>query len=147
VAICLHVDPSSGVDASAALASLQQLIDGLVGQGYSALGTRPVGPCPQAPLFIRTGTVHPKNSGSGSVAAVPRVTTPGPFQLYVAITTPTRIAAIFGGLTTRRGAEEIMCSGDNCRSVTEATYMDPTTFASGAELERRIFEGLGLLGS
>lgn len=146
VAVCLYVDPSTGIDARVALASLQGTIDGLVGQGYTVLGPRPAEPCPAAPLFIRTDTVHPKNNGNGPVAAVPRVATPGPFLLYLAITTPARIDRVFGGLTIRRGAEEMTCSGDNCGEVTGSIYVDASRFASGAERERVLLEGLGLLG-
>jgi hypothetical protein len=145
-AVCLYVDPSTGIDASAALASLQGTIDILVRQGYGALGTRPAASCPGEPLFIRTDTVHPKNSGNGPVAPLPRVTTPGPFQLHIAITTPTHLARIFGGSTIRRGAEEMTCSDHDCAEVTGSIYVDATTFASGTERERLLFEGLGLLG-
>ena len=127
VAICLYVDPSTGLDAGAARASLQSSVDTLVRQGYTVLGARPVALCPQAPVFIRTSTVHPKNSGSGlPVGTTARVTTPSPILLFVAVTTPSRINFIFGGLTTRRGAEEATCAGDNCREVTGSIYSDPS---------------------
>lgn len=137
VAICLYVDPSTGLDAGAARASLQSSVDTLVRQGYTVLGVKPVVLCPQAPVFIRTSTVHPKNSGSGlPVGTTARVTTPSPILLFVAVTTPSRINFIFGGLTTRRGAEEATCAGDNCREVTGSIYSDPTAFAGAVERER-----------
>lgn len=146
IAICLYVDPGTGLDADAARVSLQSSIDALVRQGYTALAATPVAQCPQAPLFLRTNTAHPKNS-SGTTGAVPRVTTPSPIYLWVAVTTPGRITSIFGGLTTRRGAEEVTCTGDNCGEVTGSIYSDPTAFASAGERENLIIEGLGLAGS
>lgn len=144
VAICLYVDPSTGLDAGATRASLQSSVDTLVRQGYTALGATPVVLCP---VFIRTSTVHPKNSGSGlPVGTTARVTTPSPILLFVAVTTPSRINFIFGGLTTRRGAEEATCAGDNCREVTGSIYSGPTAFASAVERENLIMGGLGLDG-
>ena len=146
IAICLYVDPSTGLDADAARVSLQSSIDALVRQGYTALAARPVSQCPQAPLFIRTNTAHPKN-GSGTTGPIPRVTTPSPIYLWVAVTTPSRINTIFGGLTIRRGAEEVTCTGDNCGEVTGSIYSEPTAFVSASERENLIIEGLGLAGS
>lgn len=146
VMLCLYVDPSTGSDVSAALASLQVSVNSLVRQGYTVLGGRPVALCPQPPLFIRTNTIHPKNSGSGgTVAAAPRATTPSPYQLWVALTTPARISTIFGGFTSHRGTEEISCTGDNCGSMTESIYTDPPTFGRPGDLENVILEGFGLL--
>ena len=145
VMLCLYVDPSTGADVGAALTSLQSSVDALVLQGYTVLGARPVALCPQAPLFIRTNTVHPKNSGSGEVAAAPRAATPSPYQLWVALTTPARITAIFGGFTSHRGTEEIFCTGDNCGSMTESIYTDPSTFARAGDRENLVLEGFGLL--
>lgn len=146
VAICLYVDPSTGLEVNAALLSAQVSVDALVRQGYTVLGARAVVSCPQAPLFLRTNTVHPKNSGSGGVVGTAtRVTTPSPILLLVAVTTRTSISRIFGGLTIRRGAEEMACTGDNCGEVTGSIYTDPTSFASAAEREGLILEGLGLV--
>ena len=144
VAICLYVDPAAGVDAAGALVQLQSSIDALVQQGYTALSTRAM-PCPQAPLYLRTNTVHPKNSGSGPVGTAPRVTTPSPYILFLTVTTTARIATIFGGLTLRRGTEEITCTGDNCGGVTESIYTDPSAYMNAAIRERLLLEGLGLL--
>jgi hypothetical protein len=146
VVLCLYVDPSTGSDPGAALASLQTSVDALVLQGYNVLGARPVALCPQAPLFIRTNSVHPKNSGSGgTVAAAPRAATPSPYQLWVALTTAARINTIFGGFTSHRGTEEIFCSGDNCGSMTESVYADPSAFGRRGDLENVVLEGFGLL--
>lgn len=146
VMLCLYVDPSTGSDVSAALASLQVSVNTLVRQGYTVLGGRPVALCPQPPLFIRTNTIHPKNSGSGgAVGAAPRATTPSPYQLWVALTTAARITTIFGGFTSHRGTEEIFCTGDNCGSMTESIYTDPSTFGRPGDLENIILEGFGLL--
>ena len=145
VMLCLYVDPNTGSDVSSALTSLQTSVNALVRQGYTVLGGRPVALCPQAPLFIRTNTVHPKNSGSGAVAAAPRAATPSTYQLWVALTTPGRIAAIFGGFTSHRGTEEIFCTGDNCGSMTESVYTDPSTFGLPGDLENVVLEGFGLL--
>lgn len=146
VMLCLYVDPSTGSDVSAALTALQISVNTLVRQGYTVLGARPVALCPQAPLFIRTNTIHPKNSGSGgAVGAAPRATTPSPYQLWVAVTTAVRINTIFGGFTSHRGTEEISCAGDNCGSITESIYTDPQTFARPGDLENLILEGFGLL--
>ena len=144
--LCLYVDPSTGSDLGAALTSLQRSVDALVLQGYTVLGARPVAMCPQAPLFIRTNTVHPKNSGGGrAVAAAPRAASPSPYQLWVALTTAGRISAIFGGSTIRRGTEETFCTGDSCRSITESIYTDQSTFARPGDLENVVLEGFGLL--
>ena len=145
VAICLYVDASTGLNVDTARIALQDSLDALVQQGYTALGARSVSVCPQIPLFLRTNTVHPKNSGGGLVAPAPRVVTPSSFLLFVAVTTPARIATIFGGSTIRRGAEEITCSGDNCAEVTGSIYADPTAFADVAMRERLVLDGLGLL--
>ena len=146
VMLCLYVDPSTGSDVAAALTSLQRSVDALVLQGYTVLGSRPVALCPQAPLFIRTNTVHPKNSGGGrAVAAAPTAATPSPYQLWVALTTAGRISAIFGGFTSHRGTEEIFCTGDNCGSMTESIYTDPSTFTRPRDLENVVLEGFGLL--
>jgi hypothetical protein len=146
VMLCLFVDPSTGSDAGAALMSLQTSVNVLVRQGYTVLGGRPVALCPHAPLFIRTNTVHPKNNGGGgAVAAAPRAAAPSPYQLWVALTTAGRIDTIFGGFTSHRGTEEISCTGDNCGSMTESIYTDPSTFARPGDLENVVLEGFGLL--
>ena len=74
------------------------------------------------------------------------MSTPSPSLLFVAVTTPSRITFIFGGLTTRRGAEEVTCTGDNCGEVTGSIYSDPTAFANAVERENLILGGLGLDG-
>ncbi len=148
VAICLYVDASTGLNADTARIALQDSLDAIVQQGYTALGARSVSVCPQIPLFLRTNTVHPKNSGSGPVAAAQTVAAPSPFLLFVAVTTPARIATIFGGLTIRRGAEEAACpggGGDNCLEVTSSIYADPTAFADAALRQTLVLDGLGLL--
>jgi hypothetical protein len=146
VMLCLYVDPSTGADLGAALTSLQQSVDALVLQGYTVLGARPVAICPQAPLFIRTNTVHPKNSGGGrAVAAAPTASPASPYQLWVALTTAARINTIFGGFTSQRGTEEIICTGNNCGSMTESIYTDPSTFARPKDLENVVLEGFGLV--
>jgi hypothetical protein len=146
VMLCLYVDPSTGSDVAAALTSLQRSVDALVLQGYTVLGARPVALCPQAPWFIRTNTVHPKNSGGGrAVALAPTAAAPSPYQLWVALTTAARINTIFGGFTSHRGTEEIFCTGDNCGSMTESVYTDPSTFGRPGDLENVILEGFGLL--
>ncbi len=146
VMLCLYVDPATGTDVGAALTSLQTSVNALVLKGYSVLGARPVALCPEAPLFIRTNTVHPKNSGSGgAVAAAPSSAEPSPYQLWVALTTAARISTIFGGFTSHRGTEEISCTGNNCGSMTESIYTDPPTFARPGDLENVVLEGFGLL--
>lgn len=146
VMLCLYVDPATTTDAGAALNSLQNSVNALVLQGYTELGARPVATCPQPPLFIRTNTVHPKNSGGGrSVAAAPTAASASPYQLWVALTTAGRINTIFGGFTSHRGTEEIFCTGDNCGSMTESIYTDPSTFGHPGALENVILEGFGLL--
>jgi hypothetical protein len=137
VMLCLYVDPSTGSDLGAALTTLQRSVDALVLQGYTVLGSRPVALCPQAPLFIRTNTVHPKNSGGGrAVAPAPTASPASPYQVWVALTAAARI---------NRGTEEIFCTGDNCGSMTESIYTDPSTFARPADLENVVLEGFGLL--
>lgn len=144
--LCLYVDASTGSDIGAALTSLQRSVDALVLQGYTVLGARPVALCPQAPLFIRTNTVHPKNSGGGRpVGVAPTAATPSHYQLWIALTTAGRISAIFGGFTSHRGTEEIFCTGDNCGTMTESIYTDPSTFARPGGLENVVLEGFGLL--
>ena len=146
VMLCLYVDPTTGSDAGAALSSLQNAVNALVLQGYTQLGARPVATCPQPPLFIRTNTVHPKNSGGGRpVAAAPTAASASPYYLWVALTTAARINTIFGGLTSQRGTEEIFCTGDNCGSMTESIYTDPSTFGRPGDLENVVLEGFGLL--
>lgn len=146
-AICLYIDPNTGLDKDAALATLQSSIDALVRQGYSVLGARPVSSCAQAPHYIRTGSVHPKNSANGPIAAVPTVTTPSAFQLVFVVTTTARIKTIFGGMSSHRGTEEATCTGNNCGGATESIYADAGSFATPSERERLIFEGFGLLGA
>ena len=146
VRLCLYVDPSTGTDVSSALALFQGSVDSLMRDGYTILAASPVAVCPTAPLYLRTGSVHPKNSGTGTVAAAGRVTAPSPSLLWLVVTTTARIDAIFGGLTTRRGSEEFACSGDNCAEVTGSIYVAPTDVATAARRERVLFEGLGLSG-
>lgn len=98
VRLCLYVDPSTGVDAPSILALFQGTVDSLVRDGYTILAASPVAVCPTAPLYLRTGRVHPKNSGQGKIEGIPvRVTAPSPFLLWIAVTSTTRIDAIFGG--------------------------------------------------
>ena len=47
--------------------------------------------------------------------------------------------------TSHRGTEEIFCTGDNCGSMTESIYTDPSTFARPSDLENAVLEGFGLL--
>jgi hypothetical protein len=145
IAICLYVDPSANVDASAALTELQSTVTVLVRQGYTVLGERAVVQCAEAPHFLRTNSVHPKNSGNGVVAAVPRVASPSPVYLVVAVTTPARMTSIFGALPSHRGSEEVSCTGDVCGSVTESIYAEPSVFADPREREQLVLEGFGLL--
>jgi hypothetical protein len=63
-AICLYVDPSTGPNEDVARTALAGATDALVQQGYSAIN---VALCKEAPYFLRTNTVHPKNSGGGLV--------------------------------------------------------------------------------
>ena len=134
------------MDAPSTLAIFQGTVDSLVRDGYTILAASPVAVCPTAPLYLRTGSVHPKNSGNGTVAAAVRVTAPSPYLLWIAVTTTAHIDAIFGGLTTRRGSEESACSGDNCAEVTGSIYVAPTDIATAAQRERVLFDGLGLSG-
>ena len=144
--VCLYVDPATGADPSQFLALLSSTVDGLRSKGYSVISAPPA-PCPQPTLFLRTNTVHPKNSGQGPVGPGARVVaTPDAFLLHVAVTTNAQLARIFGGLSTRRGAEEITCTGDNCREITSAIYTDPVEFQNAARRERLLLTGLGLLG-
>jgi hypothetical protein len=138
------VDPASGIDPLVAVRSLQDSIDALVRRGYTALDSR-ASACPQPPLYIRTNSVHPKNSGHGADAPVMRVSTPSPYLLWVAVTTPSRIDGIFGG-TIRRGSEEFTCAGDNCAEVTVSIYVDPAGYSDAVARETLILDGLGLLG-
>jgi hypothetical protein len=144
VAMCLYVDPRTGRDPGRALDMLQESIDALVNDGYAALAGQPASPCPQAPLFIRTSTVHAKNSGNGPIAAVPRVLRPSEWLLWVAVVTPASITAIFGASSLERGAEEIACTGDSCGEVTGSIYLDSATFADTFARRRLILVGLGI---
>ena len=143
--ICLYVDPATGADRAHLLVLLSSTVDGLRARGYSVITAPPV-ECPQPTLFLRTNTVHPKMSGQGPVGTTPRVTTPDPFLLHIAVTTGSQIMRIFGGLSTRRGAEEITCSGDNCGEITSAIYGDFVEFNDPARREQLLAAGLGLLG-
>jgi hypothetical protein len=143
--ICLYVDPATGADRSQLLVLLSSTVDGLRARGYSVI-TAPPEECPQPTLFLRTNTVHPKMSGQGPVGTAPRVATPDPFLLHIAVTTSSQITRIFGGLSTRRGAEEITCSGDNCGEITSAIYGDVVDFNDPARREQLVAAGLGLLG-
>ena len=142
--ICLYVDPATGADPSQFLALLTSTVDGLRAKGYSVISAPPAA-CAEPPVFLRTNTVHPKMSGQGPVGTAPRVTTPNAFLLHVAVTTNTQLTRIFGGLSTRRGAEEITCTGDNCGEITSAIYTDTVEFQDIARRERVLFTGLGLL--
>jgi hypothetical protein len=146
IAICLYVDPAANLDPSSALTDLQSTVTALVRQGYTVLGERPVAQCTEAPHFLRTNSVHPKNSGNGVVAPVPRVSAPSPFYLVVAVTTPARMTSVFGALPSHRGSEEVSCTGDVCGSVTESIYAEPSVFANAGEREQLVLEGFGLLG-
>jgi hypothetical protein len=143
--ICLYVDPATGADRSQQLVLLSSTVDGLRARGYAVI-TAPPAECPQPTVFIRTNSVHPKMSGQGPVGTTPRVTTPDAFLLHVAITTSSQIIRIFGGLSTRRGAEEIACTGDNCGEITSAIYSDVADFQDPARREQLVLAGLGLLG-
>lgn len=144
--ICLYVDPATGADRSQLLVLLSSTVDGLRARGYSVITAPPV-ECPQPTVFLRTNTVHPKMSGQGPVGTTPRVTTPDPFLLHIAVTTSSQITRIFGGLSTRRGAEEIACAGDNCGEITSAIYSDVAGFQDPARREQLVVAGLGLLGT
>lgn len=124
---------------------LESTVDGLRAKGYSAFTAPPV-ECPQPTFFLRTNTVHPKNSGQGPVGPVPRVTSPDAFLLHVAVTTDSQLARIFGGSSMRRGAEEITCSGDNCAEITSAIYSDAAGLQDPARREQLLLTGLGILG-
>ena len=143
--ICLYVDPATGADPSQFLAFLTSTVDGLRAKGYFVISAPPAA-CAELPVFLRTNTVHPKNSGQGPVGTAPRVTAPDPFLLHVAVTTNAQLARIFGGLSTRRGAEEITCTGDNCGEITSAIYTDTVEFQDAVRRERLLLTGLGLLG-
>lgn len=143
--VCVYVDPATGADPSQFLALLTSTVDGLRVKGYSVISAPPAA-CAEPPVFLRTNTVHPKMSGQGPVGTAPRVTTPDPFLLHVAVTTNAQLARIFGGLATRRGAEEITCSGDNCGEITSAIYADTVEFQDAARREQLLLRGLGLLG-
>lgn len=145
VRICLYVDPQTARDESAALAMLQMTLDALVSSGYASLSAT-AALCPEAPLFIRTSSVHPKNRAAGRVAPVPRVNIASPWLLWVAVTTATRIESVFGGLTSHRGAEEFTCTGDNCGEVTASAYIESIAFDDPSARSRIVLEGLGLSG-
>ena len=146
VRICLYVDLTTGVDRSDLLVRLSSTVDGLRAQGFSVIAAPPV-ECSQPTVFLRTNTVHPKMSGQGPVGAASIVTIPDASLLHVAVTTSSQIARIFGGLSTRRGAEEVTCTGDNCGEVTSAIYCDVLEFNDPARREQLVLEGLGLLGA
>jgi hypothetical protein len=128
------------------LALLSSTVDALRSKGYSVISAAPA-ECSQPTLFLRTNTVHPKNSGQGPVGPVPRVTTPDTFLLHVAVTTSSQLTRIFGGLSTRRGAEEVTCTGDNCGEITSAIYSSVTDFQDTGRREQLLLIGLGLLQS
>ena len=144
VAICLYVDPPTQLDPDKALDMLQESIDALVSDGYSVLASPAASRCPQAPLYIRTSSVHPKNSGNGPTAPVPRVDRPSEWMLWFIVTTPVRNAAIFGASVQQHGAEEVTCTGDNCGEVTSSIYVAGATFADTFARRRLILVGLGV---
>ena len=141
--VCLYVDPATGADPSQLLVLLTSTVDGLRARGYSVLSAPPAA-CAEPPVFLRTNTVHPKMSGQGPVGTALTVTVPDPVFLHVAVTTRAQLTRI-GGLSTRRGAEEITCTGDNCGEITSAIYTDTVEFQDAARRERLLFTGLGLL--
>lgn len=143
--ICLYADPATGADPSQLLALLTSTVDGLRAKGYTVISAPPAA-CAQPPVFLRTNTVHPKNSGQGPVGTAPMVTAPDPFFLHVAVTTDAQLARIFGGPSIRRGAEEITCTGDSCGEITSAIYADTAELQDTARREQLLLRGLGLLG-
>jgi hypothetical protein len=144
--ICVYVDPATGADRSDLLARLSSTVDGLRAGGFSVIAAPPV-ECSRPTVFLRTNTVHPKMSGQGPVGTASLVTIPDASLLHVAVTTGSQVARIFGGLSTRRGAEEVTCTGDNCGEVTSAIYCDVLEFNDPARREQLVLEGLGLLGA
>jgi hypothetical protein len=126
------------------LALLSSTVDALRLKGYSVISAPPA-ECSQPTLFLRTNTVHPKNSGQGPVGTVPIVTTPDAFLLHVAVTTDSQLTRIFGGLSMRRGAEEAACAGHDCAEITSAIYTSVADFQDGVRRELLVVTGLGLL--
>lgn len=144
-AVCLFVDPATGIDSNVALLTLQSTVDALVARGYTPLGARPVAPCPKTPHHIANNTVHPKNSGRGPASLGETVRSASPYQLFVVLTTASRIDYIFGGLTMRTASEELMFQGDSGWPATLSVYVDPPTFADSGKRVYALFDGLGLL--
>jgi hypothetical protein len=144
-AVCLFVDPATGIDSTVALLTLQSTVDALVAQGYTPLGARLVAPCPKTPHHIANNTVHPKNSGRGPVSLGETVRSASPYQLFVVLTTASRIDHIFGGSTLRTSSEELMFQGDSGWPVTLSVYVDPPAFADPGKRAYALFDGLGLL--
>jgi hypothetical protein len=147
--VCVFADAATGITPTRAVTLFGQTLQELAQSGLSGLRVDPLEPCPGPPLFLRTQSRHPQHSLSTLPQGVPpRVAKSevAPYVLAVAITTPERITAIFGPVTTRRGTEQLLCAGDNCAEVTISIYMPESDVELPAARRDALLQGLGLAG-
>lgn len=64
----------------------------------------------------------------------------------IVVTSRARLDAFFGSLTTRRGAEQVLCDGGNCFEVTTSVYIEESALGDADARRRVVLEGLGFAG-
>lgn len=60
-----------------------------------------------------------------TVAGPGRVQQPGPYALRIFVVTPADAERILSGVSYRRAAWELTCSGGSCAEVSSALYLRP----------------------
>lgn len=149
ISVCAYADPPSGVPADALMQAVTTAYIALRADlEITSISASSVSACPHRPYFLATGSVHPQNEGPGTPPPRPIVDRGSISRpmLFVVVTTPGEIRRIFGSLATRRGLEELTCSGGSCSEVTTATYLDPSSIADPVALRDLLVRGLGLAG-
>ncbi len=147
--VCVFTDASSSANAAQAISLVNQTLQEFARTTLAGIKVDPVTGCSDAPIFIATNSSHPQNSSSTLPAGVPRRVTNyqiSPYVLTVAVTTSTRINAIFGSLPTRRGTEQLACDGGNCAEVTTSVYISEGLIGDSNARLAALLEGLGFAG-
>jgi hypothetical protein len=147
--VCVYVDPAASANAAQATTLFDTTLTQLKASFTPAIAVEAVSACQAAPVFLATNSRHVQNSSSALPAGAPvRVakTEVSPQALVVAVTTNAKIDAIFGGLATRRGSEQMLCDGGNCAEVTTSVYIADSAVSDPDARKTALLEGLGFAG-
>lgn len=147
--VCVYVDPAASANAAQATTLFDTTLTQLKASFTPAIAVDAVSACQAAPVFLATNSRHVQNSSSALPAGAPvRVakTEVSPQALVVAVTTNAKIDAIFGGLATRRGSEQMLCDGGNCAEVTTSVYIADSAVSDPDARRTALLEGLGFAG-